>query len=93
MSAIHRSRRALLRGDPTPTEPPLRPPWSVAEDIFTDVCTRCGECLAACPEKILIRGDGGFPGVDFQRGECTFCRACVDACPEPAFLDTAEHAP
>jgi ferredoxin-type protein NapF len=93
MTAISRSRRALLRGDPTPRDVPLRPPWSVAEETFTDACTRCGECLDACPEDILIHGDGGFPTVDFQRGECSFCQDCVDACPEPAFLDPTEHPP
>lgn len=89
MPAIQRSRRALFGGCPTP----LRPPWSVAEAAFTDACTRCGQCLSACPEGILVRGDGGFPSVEFSLGECTFCRACRDACPEPVFLDPAEHPP
>lgn len=29
--------------------------------------------------------DGGFPGVDFSRGECTFCGDCVRLC-EPQAL-------
>lgn len=81
---VDHSRRALLRARLTPTESPHRPPW--AADGFEDLCTRCGSCLTACPEDILVVGDGGFPAVDFSRGgECTFCGACAAACAEPAF--------
>jgi ferredoxin-type protein NapF len=52
----------------------------VAEAGFVDFCTRCEECISACPEKILVRGAGGFPLVDFSRGACTFCHACADVC-------------
>ena len=30
--------------------------------------------------------DGGFPGVDFSRGECTFCGDCVRGCEPQALL-------
>lgn len=33
-----------------------------------------------------MRGDGGFPAVDFTRGECTFCRACEGACAPRALV-------
>jgi ferredoxin-type protein NapF len=74
------TRRYLLSG----RRAGVRPPWA---DVgrFTDLCTRCGACIAACPEAIIVVGGGGFPEVDFRRGECTFCRACADACPEPVF--------
>lgn len=91
--AVDRTRRALLKGRPGETGPgPLRPPWARAD--FEDACTRCGACLAACPESILVAGDGGFPEVDFRHGsgECTFCAACREACPEPAFR-AADAAP
>ena len=29
-----------------------------------------------------MRGSGGYPEVDFRRGECTFCGECASACPE-----------
>ncbi|MBK1698901.1 ferredoxin-type protein NapF [Rhodovibrio salinarum] len=72
---------------------PWRPPWASA--TFEDACTRCGACLEACPEGILVKGDGGFPEVDVTQGsgECTFCQACVDACPEPAFEAPDTHSP
>jgi len=62
----------------------LRPPWAAPEAGFVALCTRCDDCLSACPEDILVIGRGGFPEVDFARGECTFCAACLDACPTDA---------
>ncbi|MEH6453029.1 MAG: ferredoxin-type protein NapF, partial [Psychromonas sp.] len=44
------------------------------------------------PEKIIIKGDGGFPNIDFSNGECTFCKKCVDACNEDIF-DLSSSAP
>ncbi|MEY5516076.1 ferredoxin-type protein NapF, partial [Salmonella enterica subsp. enterica serovar Corvallis] len=32
------------------------------------------------------RGTGGYPSVDFKRGECSFCYACAQACTESLFL-------
>ena len=37
--------------------------------------------------------DGGFPGVDFGRGECTFCGDCVAACEPRALQRDATTAP
>lgn len=50
------------------------------------MCNRCGDCIDACEEAVLIHGDGGFPTVDLRLGACTFCAACVDAC-RPAALN------
>ncbi|MDQ2696329.1 MAG: ferredoxin-type protein NapF [Pseudomonadota bacterium] len=91
-AAINHSRRAFLRGRPAATTP-LRPPWSRDEAAFLDGCTRCHACRDACPQGIITMGGGGFPEIDFRRGECTFCRACVDACPQPVFLDPATTPP
>ncbi len=52
-----------------------RPPWTDAS--FTEVCVRCGDCIDACPENILFKGDGGFPQIRFENEGCTFCQ---DAC-------------
>ncbi|MCE8022505.1 ferredoxin-type protein NapF [Halomonas sp. MCCC 1A11036] len=92
MSAVDASRRALLKGR-VRHEPVIRPPWAVPEPSFIHHCTRCGECLDVCETQILFRGDGGYPEVDFSRGECTLCRACVEACPEPAFSRNERSPP
>ena len=78
------SRRNLLRGVPVTAAPPLRPPGAIAESLFTDTCTTCGECIEICPQRIIIRGSAGYPEVDFTGAECTFCEECIDSCPENA---------
>tara|TARA_R110001583_G_scaffold34122_1_gene114830 strand:+ start:1962 stop:2609 length:648 start_codon:yes stop_codon:yes gene_type:complete len=65
---------------------PQRPPWALQEATFVDQCTRCHECIVACEENIIFIGDGGFPEIDFNRGECTFCEACVDTCKPSALF-------
>jgi ferredoxin-type protein NapF len=80
---VDNARRNLLRGLPAMTSSPVRPPGAICEPEFADGCTACNKCISACPEDIIISGSGGYPEVDFHRGECTFCCECVSACPEP----------
>jgi ferredoxin-type protein NapF len=84
------SRRDFLRGDFGGRRTPPRPPWALAEREFLEACTACGECVRACPQKILV-AVRGLPVVDFARGACTFCGACVEAC-RPGALSAAERA-
>jgi ferredoxin-type protein NapF len=84
---IDPQRRFFLRGrvaTQAPARPP-RPPWALAEADFLQRCTRCGDCITACPQSILLRGDGGYPEVRFSARGCTECAACVPAC-TPAAL-------
>lgn len=80
------SRTQFLRGDFRGSSDPIRPPWALAEAAFTDACSRCGDCIRACPEKIIIKGRSGFPEVDFRRGECSFCGECAAHCGDAALL-------
>lgn len=79
------SRRGLLTGAFRAGSNAIRPPWSRRDVEFTAVCTRCNACVEACETTVITRGAGGFPEVDFQRGECTFCYACAESCPQPLF--------
>jgi ferredoxin-type protein NapF len=88
---VDASRRGFLRGRSRP-KAQIRPPWALPEADFVDRCTRCGDCLSACPQKILVTGDGGFPTVDFSQRECTFCGDCATAC-QPLALVRAEGLP
>lgn len=87
-------RRGFLFGRARPPEAQIRPPWALAEDDFIARCTRCDGCRQACPQQIIVSGNGGFPTVDFSNAECTFCGDCAAAC-EPRALkrDAASDAP
>ncbi|KGY11628.1 ferredoxin [Vibrio tubiashii] len=68
----------------------VRLPWLVNSEQFTEICTRCEKCRDVCETNIIVNGDGGFPQVDFSKGECTFCYQCADICPEPLFGDKSD---
>jgi ferredoxin-type protein NapF len=84
--AINLSRRNLFRGRADSATLPLRPPGAITEALFADQCTSCGECVAACPQHIIVKGSAGYPEVDFRQGECTFCSRCIDICAEDALV-------
>lgn len=55
----------------------VRPPGSIVEDSFIEVCIRCGACARTCPTGAIVLAtleDGfkeiGTPKVDVRRGSC-----------------------
>ncbi len=86
------SRRAFfsrLRGDGEQ----LRPPWSHHDDHFVEMCSLCGDCIKACPSKIIVPGRAGYPIIDFTRGQCTFCASCREVCTHDCFIRSKEQDP
>jgi ferredoxin-type protein NapF len=83
------SRSALLRGKLREPTPSLRPPGALRPAEFVNTCTRCHECIRACPTQVIVSGSSRFPVLDFSRGECTSCGDCITACPDGALY--AEH--
>ena len=77
-TAINRAQ--FLRGDFAGRTTPIRPPWSRPEADFVECCSPCGDCIRACPQHIIDKGRGGFPRIDFSRGECLFCGECAQVC-------------
>ncbi|NNE63852.1 MAG: ferredoxin-type protein NapF [Gammaproteobacteria bacterium] len=73
-------RVALLSGDISGRNLPIRPPWSAAEQAFRAACNSCGNCLKCCPTQIISLGRGRMPQVSFDKGECLFCGNCVNSC-------------
>ena len=71
----------------------VRPPGAVTETSFVDVCTRCEDCVSKCPEDIIVKGDGGFPELNFSERGCTGCMQCIDACTPNALVKTDDVFP
>ncbi|KPU83456.1 ferredoxin [Psychromonas sp. PRT-SC03] len=67
-------------------------PWLKSADVFFEKCTQCSDCLSVCPTKIIVKGDGGYPKIDFNLGECEFCAKCADICIQPIFVDKTQPA-
>lgn len=89
MTSINQSRRRLFNRKNTQA---VHLPWVDTNIEFTDICTRCNKCIDACETNIIVKGDGGFPEVNFAIDECTFCQKCVQTCDEPLFNLEAEQA-
>lgn len=72
----------------------IRPPGAVAEELFTERCVRCGECMKVCPTNglqpaLFEAGLGGIwtPILEPRVGECTQkCNLCGQVCPTDAIL-------
>ena len=67
----------------------LRPPGAVQEDLFLERCTKCGDCIDACPydaiEQVLTQETPGiFPG----QTPCQLCEdfPCIHACETDALM-------
>lgn len=76
---------------PRPTRHWLRPPGSLPEEQFRTQCSRCGDCVRACPAhciKIDWSGDNGegVPYIDPDEMSCVLCTelACMPSCPTGA---------
>ncbi len=79
--------------------PPLRPPGSVPEREFLDLCIRCGECIKVCPGPVLHAAGIEYgveslwtPVVRPEHAGChQDCNFCTEVCPTGAIqpLDIA----
>ncbi len=73
--------------------PVHRPPGAVDERSFLAGCTRCGECITACPVSAIVlapakfREAAGTPMIDPHHAPCVMCAdtPCITAC-EPRVL-------
>jgi ferredoxin-type protein NapF len=70
----------------------IRPPGAVEEARFNAACARCGNCIHACPKRIIYPslGEAGMSGVltpviRIGPGYCAeWCHACDRVCPTHA---------
>ena len=79
----------------------LRPPFARPELEFLLCCTRCDDCIVACPHDVIFKlpaqygiEAAGTPAMDLTNRGCHFCEGwpCVAAC-EQNTLALAEDAP
>lgn len=87
------SRAQFIRGSFSGSKQVIRPPWAMAEPGFVEACSRCNDCISACLEKILETGRGGFPQVNFFKGECSFCGDCAAKCKSGALNRRTDEVP
>jgi len=90
---VDQARRSFFRIKKVVASDMIRLPWIVDEQHFIENCSQCGDCLTVCEEQIIIKGDGGFPKIDFTQGECTFCQKCVETCQLPLFVENLTQQP
>lgn len=77
-----------------PNQRPLRPPGSVPEEQFLDLCIRCGECFKVCPGPVL-QASGLAQGLESlwtpvavptHAGCHQDCNFCTLVCPTHAII-------
>jgi ferredoxin-type protein NapG len=86
----------------------VRPPYALEELPFLLACTRCGDCIEACPHHVVFSLSArlgaqvaGTPAMDLLNKGCHLCEdwPCVRACepgalslPQPS-ADEAQDSP
>jgi ferredoxin-type protein NapG len=67
----------------------VRPPYAIDELSFLLACTRCGDCIEACPHNVIFSlparvgaQSAGTPALDLLNKGCHLCEdwPCVTAC-------------
>jgi len=72
--------------------PFVRPPGSVPEEQFLQLCIRCGECFKVCPNSVLqpVGFEGGLDALWTPKAAANWagceasCNACGQVCPTGA---------
>jgi len=67
----------------------LRPPGAVEEQLFLERCTKCNDCVTACPPgAITAHQQDGTPVLFADRSPCLLCEdfPCITACGTESLL-------
>ncbi len=90
-STVRAAHELVKQADGLPAEPLpppvrvdwLRPPGAVAEHLFLERCTKCNDCVVACPPgAIVAHPQDGTPVVFADQSPCLLCEdlPCITAC-------------
>lgn len=66
----------------------LRPPGAVGEATFLERCTKCSDCMKACPHESIVIHQDGTPVIYPDQMPCYLCddTPCIAACATEALL-------
>lgn len=67
----------------------LRPPGAVEEPLFLERCTKCSDCITACPPGAIVAQAGdGTPVLFADQSPCLLCEdlPCIAACATDALM-------
>ena len=89
--ATNLRRQAVSR-----TNPVFRPPGAIDESQFLAGCTRCGDCINACPFDAIIKAPdrlgnvAGTPIIQADTSACMMCEdfPCIASCEPGVLVDT-----
>lgn len=78
------------------TIPVHRPPGAIEEFQFLTGCTRCGDCITACPYDAIVQAPArlgniaGTPIIEADTSACMMCEdlPCIAACQPGVLIDT-----
>jgi ferredoxin-type protein NapG len=73
---------------------PFRPPGAIEESAFLKACTRCDECIKACPENAIMKIIQPnsiahlTPIINFRESPCRLCHdlPCAKSCATGALI-------
>lgn len=91
VSTVRAAHEFVKHSDGLPAEAPppparmdwLRPPGAVEEQLFLERCTKCNDCVTACPPgAIVTHQQDGTPVLFADQSPCLLCEdlPCIAAC-------------
>ncbi|NGZ11188.1 MAG: 4Fe-4S ferredoxin [Nitrospira sp. LK70] len=97
ISTVKAAREFVKHADGLPAEPVspptridwLRPPGAVGEQLFLERCTKCNDCVTACPPgAIVAHPQDGSPVLFADQSPCLLCEdlPCIAACGTDALV-------
>lgn len=77
----------------------VRPPGAISEEQFLIKCTRCNDCVNACPHNAIFKPSftsvgiyGDTPFLDLKHQACFYCEdfPCITSCKSGALIQESD---